>query len=98
MRIILPLSLLVVLAFAMDGQSTGATGPPAVEHALDTKEQELERIYADYWKIQYRLEQGDTSVSDKEVQRRLRAVFNDPPFLEALKAAAFTAPILQRRR
>ena len=36
-----------------------------MEHTLDKKERELEQLYAVYWKIQYQLEQGNTSVSDK---------------------------------
>ena len=98
MRTGLSLILLFVLALAKAGPSTGPIRAAAVEHTLDRKEQELERLYATYWQIQYRLEQGDTSVTDQKVERKLRAVFNDPPFLDMLKAAHFTDPILQRRR
>jgi oligoendopeptidase F len=69
-----------------------------VEAVLDRKEQELEQLYATYWQIQYQLEQGDTSVSDKEVNRKIRDVFNDPEFLQTLKTAHLDDPILQRRR
>ena len=98
MRTIFSLSLLFVLASVVTGQSPGTAAPEAVEHTLGAKEQDLERLYAEYWQIQYRLEQGDTTVSDKDVEAKLRAVFNDPPFLAALKAAHFTTPILQRRQ
>ena len=93
---------LVILLF---GLAVTATAPPtrgaptaAVEHTLDGKEEKLERLYAAYWQIQYQLEQGNTSVSEKEVERKLRDVFDDPAFLDGLKAAHFTDPILQRRR
>jgi oligoendopeptidase F len=99
MRTVVPLCLLAALpCIAGDPPSAAATSPAAVARTLDGKEQQLERLYADYWRIQYRLEQGDTSVSDQEVESGLRAVFNDPAFLQALKASRFETPILQRRR
>jgi hypothetical protein len=58
----------------------------------------LEQLYATYWQIQYRLEKGDTNVSAREVEGDLRDVFNDPAFLDALKAANFDDPALVRRR
>ena len=98
MRTGLSLILLFVFALATAGPSTGPLRAPAVERTLDRKEQELERLYATYWQIQYRLEQGDTGVTDQKVERDLRTVFNDPPFLDMLKAAHFTDQILLRRR
>jgi hypothetical protein len=98
MRTCLALILLPGLVLAAAGAPTAPMGVATVQQTLDRKEAELERLYATYWQIQYRLEQGDTSVSDQEVERGLRAVFNDPPFLNGLKAAHFTAPGWQRRR
>jgi len=98
MRTILPAMLLVPLAVGYAGPSADVTPRESVEHALDRKEQELEQLYAAYWQIQYQLELGDTKVSDKEVQGKLRDIINDPAFLETLKATRFTDPILQRRR
>jgi len=98
MRNILSLSLIFVFACVVGRPTSGSADPEAVKHTLDAKEQELEQLYAVYWQIQYQLEQGDTSVSDKDVEGKLRAVFNDPPFLEALRKAHFTAPVLQRRQ
>src|SRR5262249_55630180 len=97
MRTILSVMLLVPLAIGYAG-SSGVTPRGSVEHNLDRKEQELEQLYAAYWHIQYQLELGDTKASDKEVQGKLRDIINDPAFLETLKAARFTDPILQRRR
>ena len=98
MRTSLLLIALLAPALGSAGPSIGAIDQVTLEHALDRKEQELERLYATYWQIQYQLEQGNTSVSDREVERKLRAVFNDVPFLASLKAAHLAAPILQRRR
>ena len=98
MRTILSALLLVPLAVGYAGPSAAVTAAASVEHTLDRKEQELEQLYAAYWQIQYQLELGDTKVSDKEIEGKLRDVINDPAFLETLKAARFTDPILQRRR
>ena len=98
MRTILSAMVLVPLAVGYVGPSSGAAPRGSVEHTLDRKEQELEQLYAAYWQIQYQLELGDTKASDKDVEGELRDVINDPAFLETLKAARFTDPILQRRR
>src|SRR5262252_1562512 len=98
MRTVLSAMLLVLLAVGYVGPSAAVTPREPVERTLDRKEQELEQLYAVYWQIQYQLELGDTKASDKEVQGRLRDVINDPAFLETLKAARFTDPVLQRRR
>ena len=69
-----------------------------MESTLDIKEQKLEQLYATYWQIQYQLEKGDTNMSAREVEGQLRDVFNDPVFLDALKAAHFDEPVVVRRR
>ena len=48
----------------------------------------MEQLYAVYWQIQYQLEQAIPACRT-DVERKLRTVFNDPPFLEALKAAHY---------
>src|SRR5271170_4721620 len=97
MRTTLSAMLVVLLTAGGIGQLT-AVSDKSVVAILDGKELELEQLYATYWQIQYQLEQGDTSVSDKDVNRKLRDVINDPDFLHALKAASFDDPVLQRRR
>jgi oligoendopeptidase F len=98
MRILLPVTLILLLANAVVGQSGNSSPGMSVQITLDAKEHELEQLYATYWQIQYQLEQGDTSVSDKEVEHKIRDVTNDPTFLEKLKATRFNDPVLQRRR
>src|ERR1700733_713064 len=97
MRTILS-AILLVLSTGVVGQSTGVTAANSVVAALDGKEQELEQLYATYWQIQYQLEQGDTSVSDKDINRKIRDVFNDPEFLHTLKAARLDDTVLKRRQ
>jgi oligoendopeptidase F len=91
-------AILLVLSTSVVGQSTGVTAAKSVEATLDSKEQELEQLYATYWQIQYQLEQGDTSVSDKDINRKIRDVFDDPEFLHTLKAAQLDGPVLKRRQ
>src|SRR5215469_2107377 len=97
MRAILS-ALVILLAIGGVQQATVPPHAQPVESTLDSKEQKLEQLYATYWQIQYRLEKGDTNVSAREVEGDLRDVFNDPAFLDALKAANFDDPVLVRRR
>jgi oligoendopeptidase F len=98
MRTILSAILVTLVAAGGAGQPTSLTSAKSVEATLDVKEQELEQLYATYWQIQYQLEQGDTSVSDQDVNRKIRDVVNDPKFLYKLKAAHFDGAALQRRQ
>jgi oligoendopeptidase F len=90
--------LIILLAIGAVPQASTPTHSQTLESALDSKEQTLEKLYASYWQIQYQLEKGDTSVSDREVEAQLRNVFNEGSFLEQLKAARFDDPILRRRQ
>jgi oligoendopeptidase F len=98
MRTILWTILIILVAVRDIGHSTGVASAKSVEAILDSKEQKLEQLYAAYWQIQYQLEQGETNVSDKDINRKIRDVINDPKFLDTLKAAHFDDPVLQRRR
>jgi oligoendopeptidase F len=92
-------AILVTLVAAQSvGQPVNLASTKPIEATLNGKEQELEQLYATYWQIQYQLEQGDTSVSDKEVNRKIRDVVNDPSFLQELKAVHFDDAVLQRRQ
>src|SRR5712692_9680555 len=98
MRIILSAILVTLVAAQSVGQPANLASSKSVEATLDLKEQELEQLYATYWQIQYQLEQGDTSVSDKDVNRKIRDVVDDPEFLHKLEAAHFDDAVLQRRK
>jgi oligoendopeptidase F len=97
MRTIFSAVILVLVVFAVAGQSK-MYNASTVHDQLDRKENALEQLYAKYWQIQYQLEQGDTSVSDKDVQREIRNVINDAAFLAELKGTSFNDRVLQRRR
>ena len=98
MRIPALILLFTSLFAAGIGERTNADRQESVQEMLDRKEQQLEQLYSVYWEIQYRMEQGDTTASDKKVQRKLRDVLNDPTFLDELKRSHFAEPVLQRRR
>jgi oligoendopeptidase F len=98
MRAILSAILVILTAVGVVGHSTSVASAKSVEAILDSKEQELEQLYAAYWQIQYQLEQGETTVSDKDINRKIRDVINDPKFLDTLKTAHFDDPVLRRRR
>ncbi|MBV8476911.1 MAG: hypothetical protein JOZ36_09615 [Acidobacteria bacterium] len=89
--------LLVLSVVGGSRQSHVNSGSQPLATKLDSKERDLERLYATYWQIQYQLEKGNVGVSDKEVERNLRDIFNDPSFLENLKRAHFDDPVLARR-
>jgi oligoendopeptidase F len=97
MRATLSTILLLLSAASGIGQP-GAVSQKSVESVLDGKEHELEQLYATYWEIQYQLEQGDTSVSDKNVNRKIRDVLDDAGFLQTLRTTHLDDSVLQRRR
>jgi oligoendopeptidase F len=98
MRTALSVILFLLWATGGVGQPAGVVAAKSVQAVLDSKEQELEQLYASYWQIQYQLEQGDTSVSDKDVNGQIRDVLNDPQFLQRLRTAHLDDPFLKRRR
>lgn len=82
-----------------------ATVPSAVAQSqqslatqLDAKEKQLESLYADYWRTEYRKALGDPQASSVPIEERIRAVFKDENFFSALKSAPFPDPLLNRRR
>jgi oligoendopeptidase F len=97
MRTTLP-ALLLLLSAAGGIDLSAGVSQKSVEVVLDGKEHELEELYATYWQIQYQLEQGNTSVSDKDVNRKIRDVFDDPAFLQTLRTAHVDDPVLKRRQ
>ena len=76
--------------------SAQTSAPTAIK--LDDKEKQLEDLYADYWRTEYKIALGDQQLSSGPIQDRIRAVVSDDPFLADLKATRFRDPLLQRRR
>ncbi len=65
---------------------------------LAAKEQRLEELYAEYWRADYQVQQGQSGASTRAVQERIRDVIHDPDFRRALAAAPIADPVLRRRR
>lgn len=76
--------------------SAQINAPTAIK--LADKERQLEDLYTDYWRTEYKIALGDQQLSSGTIQDRIRAVVSDDPFLAGLKAARFRDPLLKRRR
>jgi len=87
-----------LLLFLVLTASAGAQINAPTARKLDDKEKQLESLYADYWRAEYKIALGDQQLSSGPIQDRIRAVVNDDPFLADLKAARFRDPLLKRRR
>ena len=83
---------LVVVAAAQ------AQGPAIVIQQLDTKETQLENLYADYWRTEYKIAIGDDKLSSRSIQEQIRTIVSDDTFLRDLESVKFSDPILQARR
>src|SRR6266496_2436470 len=78
--------------------STIAAPPESLELQWQQKEQQLENLYAEYWRTDYQIAAGNSQLSSLEVQRRIREAETGPVFLNKLKSTKFSDPILQRRQ
>src|SRR5262245_36000370 len=88
--------LLLTAVFVFFASCSFAAEPIHTE--LSRRERQLEQLYAEYWRTEYRIAQGEKGVSSLDVQRRIREVVADDGFLARLKAANFKDPVLQRRQ
>src|SRR4051812_16845504 len=71
----------------------------SVAKQLDFKEQQLEQLWAEYWRTQYAIDSGEQKdASVQPVRAKINAVLLDETFLKTLRAARFSDPVLQRRR
>jgi oligoendopeptidase F len=77
---------------------TIAAPPESLELQWQQKEQQLEQLYAEYWRTDYQIAAGNSQLSSLEVQRHIREAETDPVFLSKLKSTKFKDPILQRRQ
>ncbi len=92
MRLPLPLALLC-LSITLAAQTKSA-----VEKELDTKEAKLEQLYADYWRAEYKNASGDKEASSIPIQKQIRELVTDAPFLARLEKARFKDSLLRRRQ
>ena len=77
---------------------TVAQGPAVVAAQLDTREKQLEDLYADYWRLEYKIAMGDHKLSSRPIQEEIRAVFSDDTFLRDLDRTSFRNALMQARR
>ena len=89
-RIFLALLLTVSSATAQSKETTAAQ--------LDAKEKQLEELYADYWRTEYKEALGDQQATSAPIEERIRSVFKDEQFLAASRGTSFQDSLLNRRR
>src|SRR5579859_1620871 len=65
---------------------------------LESREQQLESLYADYWRTEYKIALGESNLSSRPIQDQIRKVVSDDAFLKELDSARFSDPILQKRQ
>src|SRR3954466_5076191 len=71
----------------------------SVAKQLDLKEQQLEQLWAEFWRTQYAIDSGEQKdASVQPVRAKINAVLLDESFLKSLRAAKVSDPLLQRRR
>jgi oligoendopeptidase F len=75
-----------------------AQAQDSIPARLDAKEDQLEQLYADYWRTEYQIALGNERLSSRPVQEHIRAVISDEKFLDTLKAMPFKNRLLSRRR
>jgi hypothetical protein len=88
--------LFLLLLATVSSAAAQSSQPVAMQ--LDAKEKQLEALYADYWRSEYKKALGDQQASSSPVEERIRAVFKDEEFFASLKAASFSDSLLNRRR
>jgi hypothetical protein len=88
----------VFLVLLVSASSAAAQSREPVAVQLDAKEKQLEALYADYWRTEYKKALGDQRASSAPIEERIRGVFRDEEFFTALKAASFPDWLLNRRR
>jgi Peptidase family M3 len=87
----LPIFFLLACSLLLQGQDSTAA-------RLNAKEEQLEKLYADYWRAEYQIAMGNEQLSSRSVQENIRTVMTDEEFLNRLKAAHFHNHLLSRRR
>jgi hypothetical protein len=85
--------LLVLLA-----ANVGAASPKDVAAQLDAREKQLENLYADYWRTEYKIALGEHNLSSRPIQEQIRSVVSDEGFLQSLEHTSFSDPLLKTRR
>src|SRR5882762_198219 len=78
--------------------ATVAENPGVVAGELDHREKQLENLYADYWRTEYKIAMGEHQLSSRPIQEEIRTVVSDDTFLRELEHTSFSDPLLKARR
>jgi len=78
--------------------ATMAENPAVVAAQLDEREKQLENLYADYWRIEYKIAMGERELSSRPIQEEIRTVVSDDAFLRELGRTSFSDALLKTRR
>jgi hypothetical protein len=78
--------------------ATVAQNPAVVAARLDRRETQLENLYADYWRTEYKIAMGEHGFSSRPIQEEIRTVVSDDTFLRELNHTSFTDALLKARR
>jgi oligoendopeptidase F len=78
--------------------ATVAEDPAVVAAQLDGREKQLENLYADYWRTEYKIAMGEHKLSSRPIQEQIRSVVSDDTFLRNLEHTNFPDPLLKARR
>jgi hypothetical protein len=70
---------------------TVVQGPAVVAAKLDTREKQLENLYANYWRTEYKIAMGERQLSSRPIQEAIRTVVSDDTFLQDLGRTIFPA-------
>ena len=78
--------------------ATVAENSAVVAAQLDDREKQLENLYADYWRTEFKIAMGEQNLSSRPIQEQIRAVVSDENFLRELDRTSFSDPLLKVRR
>src|SRR5262245_44036663 len=71
-RVIIMPRMKALIAAAFFISAFAQTQPHTIEQRLSAKEERLEKLYAEYWRAQYKNARGDKSASSIPVQKQIR--------------------------
>ena len=78
--------------------AAAAQNSAVVAAQLDGREKQLENLYADYWRTEYKIAMGEHKLSSRPIQEEIRSVVSDDTFLRELDRTRFSDALLKTRR
>jgi oligoendopeptidase F len=78
--------------------ATVAKDPTVIAAQLGSRESQLESLYADYWRTEFKIALGEHNLSSRPIQEKIRAVVSDDAFLQDLDRTKFRDRLLKLRR